>query len=162
MNAAHLHLITNHLPVLGLAFSALALIWGMYRKSRNTLLLAFFLILISAIGGFIAGNTGEAAEEAVERIIGISHEAIHEHEEAAEAAMPFNIASGILSLLAGFLLLKNHKYSGISQWVVLLIVLTGCALSARAGWLGGKIRHIQEIQSEPSATHDAEEHEEHE
>ncbi|MFM7765963.1 MAG: hypothetical protein ACKO6I_09930 [Sphingomonadales bacterium] len=162
MNAAHLHLIINHLPVLGLLFSLMALAWGMYQKSRNTLLLAFSFTLISAIGGFIAGNTGEAAEEAVEHIIGISHDAIHEHEEAAEAAMPFNIASGILSLLAGFLLLKNHKYAGVAQWVLLLAVAAGCTLSARAGWLGGKIRHIQEIQTEPSASHDADGHEEHE
>lgn len=150
MNTAHLHLITNHLPVLGLAFSAISLLWGMYKNSRNTLLLAFSLVLISALGGFIAGNTGEGAEEAVEKMIGISHEAIHEHEEAAEAAMPFIIASGILSMVAGFLLIKNHTYSKISQWLLLLSVVTGCSLSARAGLLGGKIRHSPEINADTS------------
>ena len=149
MNATHLHLITNHMPILGFALSAIALIWGMYTKSRNTLLLAFTLIFISAVGGFIAGNTGEAAEEAVENIIGISHDAIHEHEEAAEAAMPFVIASGVLSLFSGFLLIKNHKFSGIAQWVLLLTIFTASSLSARAGLLGGKIRHAQELNAAP-------------
>jgi uncharacterized membrane protein len=158
MNDTHLHLITNHLPVIGFALSALALGWGMFSKSRNTLLLAFTLILISAVGGFIAGNTGESAEEAVENIIGISHDAIHEHEEAAEAAMPFVIASGILSLAAGFLLIKNHKLAGLSQWALLLTVIAGCGLSMRAGWLGGKIRHAQELNTVP-ADHQQTEHE---
>jgi uncharacterized membrane protein len=161
MNSAHIHLITNHLPILGFAFSAIAIIWGIYRKSRNTLLLAFSLTFISAAGGFITGNTGEAAEEAVENIIGISHDAIHEHEEAAEAAMPFVIASGILSLISGFLLIKNHKYAAISQWALLLSVITGSFLSMRAGWLGGKIRHAQEINAGPSVNTETE-HEEHE
>lgn len=150
MNSAHIHLITNHLPILGFAFSAIAIIWGMYRKSRNTLLLAFSFTFISATGGFITGNTGESAEEAVENIIGISHDAIHEHEEAAEAAMPFVIASGILSLVSGFLFIKKHKYAAISQWVLLFSVITGSVLSMRAGWLGGKIRHAQEINAGPS------------
>jgi uncharacterized membrane protein len=159
MNASHWHLITNHLPVLGLSFSAISIIWGMYRNSRNTLLLAFFLVLISAVGGFIAGNTGEGAEEAVEKIIGISHEAIHEHEEAAELAMPLIIASGILSLLAGFLLIKNHKWSKTSQWLLLLTVIMGCILSMRAGWLGGKIRHSPEINADSTCTYLGTEHE---
>lgn len=150
MNATHLHLITNHLPVVGFALSAIALIWGMYSKSRSTLLLAFTLIFISAVGGFIAGNTGESAEEAVENNIGITHDSIHEHEEAAEAAMPFVIASGILSLVAGFLLFKNHKFAGLSQWALLLAVTAGCGLSMRAGWLGGKIRHVQELNAAPT------------
>ena len=161
MNTAHIHLITNHLPVLGLLFSGVALLWGIYSKSRNTLFLAFSLTFVSAVGGFIAGNTGEAAEDAVENIIGISHEAIHEHEEAAEAAMPFVIASGILSLVAGFLLFKNHHFSGLSLWVLLLAVLAGCSLSMRAGLLGGKIRHAQEIDSS-SPPHQESEQEEQE
>ena len=150
MNATHLHLITNHLPILGFTLSAIALIWGMYSKSRSTLLLAFTLIFISAVGGFIAGNTGESAEEAIENIIGISHDAIHEHEEAAEAAMPFVIASGILSITAGFLLFKNHKLTMLSQWALLLAVTAGCGLSMRAGLLGGKIRHAQELDAAPA------------
>lgn len=156
MNATHMHLITNHLPILGFSFSGIGLIWGIYTKSRNTLFLAFTLVFISAVGGFVAGNTGESAEEAVEQIIGISHDAIHEHEEAAEAAMPFVIASGLLSLIAGFLLVKNHKFSGIAQWVLLLAVVIGTALAGRAGWLGGKIRHGQEIDAATNSHHEAE------
>ncbi len=161
MNAAHIHLITNHLPVLGLLFSGIALLWGIFSKSRHTLFLAFSLTFVSAVGGFITGNTGEEAEEAVENIIGISHDAIHEHEEAAEAAMPFVIASGILSLAAGFLLFRNHSFSGLSQWILLLVLSVGCGLSMRAGLLGGKIRHAQEINSD-SPAHQESEHEEQE
>jgi hypothetical protein len=161
MNAAHIHLITNHLPVLGLLFSGIALLWGILSKSRHTLFLAFSLTFVSSVGGFIAGNTGEAAEEAVENIIGISHDAIHEHEEAAEAAMPFIIASGILSLAAGFLLFKHHSFARFAQWALLLAVVGGCSLSMRAGLLGGKIRHAQEINSD-APPHQESEHDEHE
>ena len=159
MNATHLHLITNHIPILGLLFSALALSWGMYRKSNSTLLLAFAMIFISSVGGFITGNTGEAAEEALEAISGISHEAIHEHEEAAEQAMPFIITSGILSLVAALLWLKKLPYSRLTQWILLGAVVAACSLSARAGWQGGKIRHAQEINAEVTPAGPEEEHE---
>jgi hypothetical protein len=145
MNQTHLHLLTNHLPILGFLFSVILLLWGILAKSKTTIMATAVVVFLSAAGGMVASNTGEAAEEQLEQINGISHAAIHEHEEAAEAAVPFIIASGILSLAMLFFSLKNHRFGNITQWLLLASVALGSVLSARAGFTGGKIRHAQEI-----------------
>src|SRR5690349_14876278 len=70
MDLTHLHLMITHLPVYGSILGALILIYGMVAQSRHTKMAAYYVLLISSLGGVIAFSTGEAAEETVERMQG--------------------------------------------------------------------------------------------
>jgi uncharacterized membrane protein len=151
MNAAHLHLITNHIPILGMASGLFVLIWGLFTKNKNTIVAASVLIALCAIGGIIANKSGEEAEETVEHIAGISRSAIHEHEEAAELAIPFIVISGITAVAGLWLNRRNHKWASLINLVLLVAVFISLVLSSRAGWMGGKIRHQTEINAAPES-----------
>jgi uncharacterized membrane protein len=147
MNAAHFHLITNHIPIVGLFCGLFMLIWALVSKNKSITVAATALIFLCSIGGIAANKSGEEAEDLVEQIAGISKTAIHEHEEAAELAMPFIFISIVFSSAGLYLNRRNHRWSNIVNYILLASCALACILSARAGWLGGKIRHAAEINA---------------
>ena len=76
MNQTHLHLLIAHLPIFGSILGGLVLAYGLWTKSNQTKIAAYILLVISSIGAGISYLTGEAAEEAVEKIQGVAKEMI--------------------------------------------------------------------------------------
>ena len=143
MSQVHLHLLITHLPVFGSILGALVLGYGLWVKSNQTKNAAYFIFIISAIGAAIAYFTGEGAEEAVEKIQGVSENIIELHEDAAMYALISLIALGVMSVVA--LLASRFRASLIKSTsiVVLIISLASFGLVARTGYLGGQIRHTE-------------------
>lgn len=143
MNQAHLHLLTNHLPILGSAFGLLVLVLASASRAhaqavRNA---AYVLFVVSAIGAVIANWTGEGAEELVEEQAGVTHESIEAHEDAAPYALGAALAAGVLALAGLAAAAIRPAWNGRMALAVGLVALFAFATSARTGWLGGKIRH---------------------
>lgn len=156
MDALHLHLIINHLPVIGSLLGTLVLLFAWLTKNNNTFLAAYFLLILSAAGAAVANESGEEAEERVEHLPGFDKQLIHDHEEAAEAAMGAMIALGAMSVVAAFFLYRNSNPAWMTP-VVLIAAVIAFALAARAGNLGGKIRHTEltlPAQGNPESNHD--------
>lgn len=143
MDQTHLHLIITHLPIFGSILGAMVLAYGLATKTQQTSIAAYLVLIISSIGGFISHQTGEAAEETVEHIQGISETLIHEHEESAETALIAMIVLGLFSLLALFFAYRKSSYSFSLAWMTLFISLAGFGIVARTGYLGGQIRHTE-------------------
>lgn len=145
LNAAHIHLMLNHVPILGFAFGLLLLGWGRVRGSDEVVRAAlglFFLVGVLSIAVFFSG---EGAEDVVEDLAGVSHDAIEVHEETGQLAM---IVSVILGLLSGVALLLFRR-DGLPRWLVPSAVAGGLlafALLSYAGFQGGQIHH-QEIRA---------------
>ena len=150
MNAAHAHLLLNHLPVLGTAFGVLLLLFAFVRKSDELKRLGLGVFVVAALTAVPAYLTGEPAEDIVERLPGISKPMIEEHEEAAENGAVALGALGVMSL-AG--LLRFRRSACLPQWLTvssLVVALVVAALMARTATLGGRIHH-PEIRSENAA-----------
>ncbi|HEX9782951.1 MAG TPA: hypothetical protein VGA56_09525, partial [Opitutaceae bacterium] len=98
MNVAHLHLILNHVPVLGTAFGLGLLTFALWRKSEEVKKAALGLFVISALLAIPVYFTGEPAEEIVEELPDVSHANIEEHEEAAEVAFIGVLMLGVAAL----------------------------------------------------------------
>lgn len=143
MSQVHLHLLITHLPVFGSILGALVLSYGIWVNSNQTKKAAYFIFIISATGSAIAYLTGEGAEEAVERIQGVSENMIKLHEDAAMYALISLIALGVMSVVA--LLASRFTASLIKSTsiVVLFVSLLSFGLVARTGYLGGQIRHTE-------------------
>ena len=70
--------------------------YGIWSKSNQTKIAAYFLFIISAIGAGIAYLTGEGAEEAVEKMQGVSENMIKLHEDSAMYALVSLIVLGVV------------------------------------------------------------------
>lgn len=163
MNAAHLHLMLNHLPVLGAPFVALLLAWGLLRQQRDLVRAGLGAAVIVAALTYPVFLTGEPAEHLVEDSAWFDEPRVHEHEERAEAGL---IAILITGTIAGLGLWQSRDARDVNR-LFSGATLAGLALSAGLiGWAalaGGEIRHdevradaasVTPNESRPDADHD--------
>lgn len=143
MNQTHIHLFITHLPIFGSILGGLVLAQSLWTKSNLTKIAAYNIFIISAIGAGIAYLTGEAAEETVENIQGVSEAIIEQHEEFALFALISLIILGVASILGLFLTLRKSQMTKAIALVILLISIISFGLVARTGYLGGQIRHTE-------------------
>ena len=146
MNWAHVHLIINHIPVIGIGLLILLFIVAMVRKNKGLITVALAFIILISLATIPVYLTGEPAEEVVEDMPGISEELIEEHEEQAEIAFILVEVAGGLALIT----LIARRYSDkLGQRLGILTLLVLIVSGGLIGWtanLGGKIHH-EEIRS---------------
>lgn len=150
MNPAHLHLMLNHLPVVGVPLLAALLCWALIRRSRELYRVALAASVGLAALTYPVFLTGEPAEERVEDASWVRERMVHDHEERAEAAL---IAVLVTGAMAGFGFWQTRGGRN-PNFTVGGLTLAGLAVSAGLlGWTalaGGSIRH-DEIRTTATA-----------
>jgi protein-S-isoprenylcysteine O-methyltransferase Ste14 len=141
MNWAYLHLLVNHLPVLGTVFGLALLVAALWRRSGELLVASLVVFILCGALGAVAFWTGEHAEDRVEGLPGVTEDVIHEHEEAAEWARIAVLALAAAALFA--LLYRRAARLRWAQGIVLLLALLATVLLARTADLGGQVRHTE-------------------
>lgn len=147
-NWAHIHLMINHLPIIGFPLVAAVLAVGLVRRSRDLLLTATALAVLLGAATFAVKQSGEEAEEVIESAAWASETRIHAHEEAAEKA---TIAALVTALIAAVMWLRLRAGPAVvlgGPTVVLALLLVTSALMAWTALEGGPIRH-DEIATPP-------------
>ena len=142
MNQAHLHMVFNHFPIIGLFFGIGILAYGIIKKQTILVNTAYVIFIVCMIMAKATMMTGEGAEEIVEEL-GISHDIIHEHEEIAETFMKILYALGILSILGLVANVKKHAKAAFVSYIVLVLAISAAVLSKSVGTSGGEIRHTE-------------------
>lgn len=162
MNEAHLHMVVNHFPIIGLFFGIGILSFGILKKQTILINTAYVMFIICMIMAKATMMTGEGAEEIVEEL-GISHDIIHIHEEIAETFMKVLYGLGILAILGLIVNLKKHTKAAIVSYIVLILAIGAAVLSKNVGTSGGEIRHteIRENTSNSSTPDDKYQEESH-
>lgn len=143
MDPAHLHLLLNHLPVIGTLFGLIVLLSGYILKQapvKRTALLIFILSAVFAIPAFLSG---EGAEEVVEGLAVIENSYIETHEELASIYVWFAGGLGLLSAITLVFDLRNPALSRYLYPVVLLLSFISIGISSRVSTTGGEIRHTE-------------------
>jgi uncharacterized membrane protein len=143
MSGAHLHLIVNHIPVLGAVFGLLLLSYGVVKRNDGIVRSGLWTLAIVGLAGLAAYLTGEPAEEVVERLPGISESVIERHEEAAYLA---TIGGGVVGLVAMAGLLLHRAGRPVGGGFSALMLLLTLGLFGGMAWtanLGGQIRHAE-------------------
>ena len=158
MDATRIHLFITHLPVFGLFLGFIVLLYGIIKKERHVKIVSLTILLISIVGGLIAFQTGESAEETVENITGVLEDTIEQHEESAEITILFFYGLGVLSLSALYAEVKRKKYSKQLLIIVMAFTVVTFSFVAWTASLGGKIRHT-EIGNEDIIQSNLQEHE---
>jgi hypothetical protein len=143
MNATHLHLLLNHLPVLGTLFGLGLLLFGIWRKStelKKTSLGVLVLVALAAVPVYL---TGEPAGDAVESLPGVSKPIMEQHEEAAGFAFTGSLALGGAAL-GGLIFFRNGR--ALPVWYGTSLLLACLIVGGLVVWsasLGGQIRHTE-------------------
>jgi len=143
MNWAHLHLVSNHLPVVGTVFGLALLGWGMLRRNESVQRVALGTFVIMALLVLPAYFTGEPAEGVVEHAAGVGESSIEAHEAAALVAF---IGVEVVGLLALFALIRargGRSLSVVGPRVVLTVAIATAGLLTWTANLGGQIRHAE-------------------
>ena len=143
MNDAHYHLILNHFPIIFPLVGIIILITGLISKSDAVTRTAYLFFILAAITAFFAMNSGEEAEEIVEKINGVTRSVIHNHEEAAETFALLLYVLGGISLVG---LWASFKHKTFSKYLVigsLLFAIAVLYFAQQTGTTGGEIRHIE-------------------
>ena len=142
MSVVQLHLMLNHVPLIGMAFALLLLGGAAWRRNDGMARLGLGVMVGLAVVTAIVFLSGEPAEEALESVVAVSESVIHPHEEAAEASL---IATGMVGVLAFVALLTTWRRA-LPRWVTGTAFAAALVSSSMLGWtanLGGKIRHTE-------------------
>jgi hypothetical protein len=153
MDATHLHLVVNHLPIVGTFLALPLLLLALVRRADAGALHAAALVLVLAGGGaVVAKESGQRAEEAVEHLVGTDEAALQTHEERAEVAVPLSVVTALLAL--GTVAARAWR-PGVASTVATVVTLAAAAGSAGAmawvGQSGGLIRHSELRDGAPQA-----------
>ena len=141
MSAAHFHLMLNHIPLLGLLFGAALLAYGLWRGSEDVQKASLGLLAGAGLSALAVYLTGEPAEEVVEGLAGVSHDAIEAHEEFGLYALVGGLVTALTALGAlGYALFRRR----LVRWTAVLTLVLAVVSSGLIGYtanLGGAISH---------------------
>ena len=143
MNGAHLHLLLNHLPIVGTYLAVVVLIGGFVLKNSTVKNTGLALLIVAALVAIPAFLTGEPAEDILEAAGQANKNFIETHEETAEWGIWVCEIAGVIALVALFTSIRQMK---ISRTLTILAMVS--AVFASAAWIkvgnsGGDIRHTE-------------------
>jgi uncharacterized membrane protein len=155
MNWAHLHLMLNHLPVLGTVFGLALLAWALLRRNETMQRAALGTFVLAALAAIPVYLTGEPSEEMVEHLAGTAEQAIEAHEAAAVVALIAVEALGAMAL-AALLLFRKRVMPRPMVGAALVFALVTAGWMAQTANLGGRIRHaeLRATATQTQDTHD--------
>jgi uncharacterized membrane protein len=135
VNLAHLHLLLNHFPTVGLGIALGLLLASLLKKSEDlqqASFVAFFLLALLAIPAYL---TGSAAQIVLQARPDVSQDVIDAHQDAALLALILMEIMGFLAWVALWRFRRWHEAG------ILVLAIATFALMASAANIGGHIRH---------------------
>jgi hypothetical protein len=151
LDAPHLHLLTNHLPLFVTLSGLFALAVGLWRKNRGTTQVALTLVLIGIAGGILTFWFGQQSYKAVRGLSDeIGQDWLDLHMERAEQVIwVFYVAcAGVIA--AWVLGWKQHRLANLAAVVAGVLAFVTFSLSGWIAEAGGKIRH-PEVRGDSTA-----------
>lgn len=151
MNEAHIHLMINHLPVIGLLIASSLLAFAYVRRDLQLMRVALWTVFLTALSTIPVYFSGEGAEEVVEHMPGISEALIEHHEELAEIALFVSQLTGLIALATILALKKSHRIFKVGSVITLVAALASLATMGLVANTGGKISHpeLRDASSPP-------------
>jgi uncharacterized membrane protein len=143
INWAHIHLMINHFPVIGILGAQVLLVYGLIRRKHDFTVFSFGVFIVLALITVAVFFTGHGAEDVVKKLPGVTEAFIERHEESAEFTL---ILMGILGVSGIVGLFFERKSGSIPAWILMIVLLIALAATIMVGVtanLGGQIRHTE-------------------
>lgn len=148
MNFAHIHLILNHIPVVGIPVAILFLSYGLYQKNSSAQKFAMLVFIGLAATVLPVYFTGEPAEKLIKHLPGFAESVIEPHEDAAMISLILTLIAGAAALVALWYQKDPEKSRKFNLGVMVVACIAVLSLLYTAN-LGGKVRHT-ELRSDPT------------
>ena len=141
MNAAHFHLMFNHLPIVGLGFAILLNLLAIFGKSTEVKKLSCWFYVLIGLLAILPILTGDGAQEILVTYPGINKDAIENHETWAYIFFYGLMLNGVLAI--GALWFSQKKPDLMKKLSVAMLILAFVLLffAYQTGTTGGKMRH---------------------
>jgi uncharacterized membrane protein len=148
MNAAQLHLLLNHLPVLVPVIGILLISVGLLLKTSEVRNAGAWLIFFGALSAVPVYLTGNPTSDILKNYPGASRLLIEDHQSSALTSLIILEITGIVSMIVVYMTRAKKTFSKQSwPWILLVgLSLISFGFMARTAHLGGLIRH-EEIRS---------------
>ncbi len=146
----HVHVLINHLPVVGLTMAILALALALAHHSRKTEIIALILVFVAAASAWPVVFTGQRAYETVRTITDDGGtDWLDTHMDRAEKAAPAFYA---LAVLAAAALVVPHKWPRTTRPLAIATLALAVLCEGAGSWIalaGGQIRHPEFRTDDP-------------
>lgn len=141
MNAAHIHLMLNHVPLFGAIAVTILFVVALVLRQQGVARAGLVVALLTAAVAVVVYLTGEPAEELVENLPGVSEPVMETHEEIALVAT-LVIGGFAVVALYGLFAFRHGVSMGFTRALAILSLLPLAAMAYTA-YLGGQIRHSE-------------------
>lgn len=144
MNGAHIHLVINHFPIVGLIFALCVLLYAALRSHAEYLRLGLVALVLLALISIPVYVSGEGAEEVIENLpayTAATHDLLEQHEDAAMIAL---IGVLVLGGVAALLLFADRRSPDTLlrlRFVPVVLAALVAGLFVYTANLGGQIMH---------------------
>lgn len=148
LNAAHLHIMLVHFPVVLVPVATVLLLLSLWREDSAARHVALGLFLLAALVAIPAFLLGDGAAEIVQHLAGVTAHAIDEHEEAADVGFWMTLGLGLCGTI---LIARPRHLERFQRHLLLVTTILGVATSVELAIVanrGGAIRH-SEISDHP-------------
>ncbi len=142
MSSIHLHLLLNHVPVIGSVLGVLLLAAALARRSDELGKAALGLFTLLAAASVVVFFTGEPAEKLVEKLPGFSEAVTERHEDVALIAVVVMGLTGLFCLIT-LAVFRRRPLAGWVTPVALIASLGTVGIMGYTANLGGQIRHTE-------------------
>ena len=146
MDPVRVHLVLNHLPVIGSGLALLALLVGIVRANLTVIRTALALAVVALAAVPVVSWSGEKAEKVAEKSDWLDEEGaewLDEHEERGEAAVATLISALVVCVLALAVGAYRESWLRTAAIVAALSLAIGLGNGLWAAASGGKIRHTE-------------------
>ena len=151
LNAAHLHLVLNHVPTLGTAVALALLVLALIRRQETLVHVGLEVLFVIALVTMPVYVTGAAAYAHLRSGADFSDIAARMHQDAALAGFAVTEFAGFVAWVA---LWQSRRIGHAARGLVAaatVLSLIALAIMGRAATLGGEIHHPEIRAAEAAA-----------
>lgn len=142
INAAHLHLLLNHFPVIGSAIAIFVLIIGILKKSDDIKKTGAMIIILTSLITIPVYFSGEKAQAKVEgNYEDVDEDLVEPHEDFAFYSFIVMDIAGLFALTSLILFRKPKVLPNSFTYLLFAVLIIANGMMAYTANLGGKIHH---------------------
>ena len=152
MDAAYLHLLVNHFPVILTIVGTGTVLLALFSGRRGLWIYGCATLTLAGLTAPLAFFTGRSAEHVAEDYWYVTRDAIHAHEESGELALWILLAMGAVCAYAWLRRVHAPDVVKLPAWLrafVVLLALAGSGAVSWTAWQGGFVVHKAAVLTGP-------------
>ncbi|MPN30006.1 hypothetical protein SDC9_177463 [bioreactor metagenome] len=138
----YLHVILNHLPVVGLGVSSIALLIAVLAKSRGATIGCLLLVAIMAASVWPVTETGESAYNRIRAVADpVGATLLKKHMATADKWAWLFYVTALAAAAGLFVAWKRPRFTNIAAALILALSIASLTAGIAMAQIGGEVRH---------------------